>query len=607
MRSRVAVVFAALLVASVVAPAFAVGAVAAQDGGDAANTTNTSEATPTETKTPIPSPTPTPEATDDDDDESSGWTLDELRRDGSHPSDSPASVRFGGDRMLWLIHWPARAFSADVGNPTDNKYKFVGEKPVTDSSVYIRSIRKETGTDDFTVKVVSYKVDEKVVTNDDGSTTRERVPADVRERSVDVSLGRGWSIAEVPLDNVEEDREVLMYVEGQEDDLRWTFRHEPVATSQVAPISTEGDYLYRVATQIFVPAVGMLFLGGFISRRAIKNAGKGPGLGLFSWVLLFALTAFLGYVLGPVESTADLLVTAPTVLAVVIALIATIVFLESYEVRTRKALFVKLNPLEVTAPTATSDGNARADGGQEKALDALFANESTETIVEMPDGTEAVVRDGLFPFLSRALGGCAARLSKSATRKSRVELEGGEHDEMIFVAPDFEGDGDSAIDYTPEGWELVWPEIEDWRDLLQPAAVVTLIGVVAASVWQFEPIFGGVVAVAGFAVWLVRPTEGEAAFRPAQGHTRAAIVTAMMMATNVSNAETLEKAREENIRERARTQKEVEEALDKQDSTIIEEAHSLDVERSVTKDANGNGDLDSADLDALEEVAEGDD
>lgn len=620
MSRRVAVVVAAVLVVSVFAPLAVVGGVAAQDGAEEGNVTDTPASTETPTATATATPTPTPTETESAagsaaPTDSSGWTLDELRRDGQQPSDSPPSVRLGGDRMLWLVHWPARSMWADVGDPTDDSYEFVGERgPVSDSSVYIRSIRKDRGTDDFTVRVVSYRVDERETRADDGSTTTERVPADVRERSVDVSLGTGWSIAEVDLQNTDEDREVLMYVEGAENSLRWTFGHQPVATSQAAPISTEGDYLYRVAVQVFLPAVGFVFAGGFLSRAALRRAGKGPGLGFAGWGMLLGFVAFFGFIFGPIESTADLLVAAPTLFAVVLAIVTVIVILESYEVRTRKVLFVKLDPYNVLSPAASTDGStdgpAATDGGQgEMALDAIFGQESSETVVEMPDGTEAVVRDGPLSFLSRAFAGCAARLPKTATRQSRVELEGGEHDEMIFVSPEFDAnDEDSAIRFTPEGWEVRWPEIEDWRDLLQPAAIVGVIGVATLSVWSFEPVFGALVALAGGAVWLVRPTEGEAAFEPAKGHVRAAIVTAMHMATEVSDAETLEDARETIIRQNATKQKEIEAALDKQDSTIVEEAHSLDVERSFNPDANGSSSESlSEQLDDLEEVSSDDD
>jgi hypothetical protein len=624
---RVAVVFAILVAVSTVAPMLAMGAAVAQDDSTGTATTNETTTTqtplppPNETATateapPEPTETPAPATSEPSTTEtpapagesSSGWSLSELRRDGEQPSGSPASVRFGGDRMLWLIHWPASALWADVGNPQDGSYKFVGSgeptpDPVTDSSVFIRAIRKETGTDDFSVKVVSYRVEEVTTTADDGSTTTERVPADVREKSVDVSLARGWSIAEVKLPNLEEDREILMYVEGQEDTLRWTFSHEPVATSQSAPISTEGDYLLRVGGQVFLPALGLLFGGGFLSRRAIQNAGKGPGLGLGTWALLMGIGAFLAFALGPVNSIADVLVAAPTVMAVFLAAVATIVFLESYEVRSRTVQFVKLDPYNVTSPTATSDAD-----DPEEMLDAMFGEESTETVVEMPDGTEAVVRDGLFAFLSRALGGCAARLSKKATRQARIQLEGDNHDELVFVAPDFEdNDDDSAIRFKAEGWEIVWPEIETWHDALRPAAIAAVIGAVTLSVWQFEPFFGAATAAVGAAVWLVRPTEGDADFKPAKGHLRAAIVTSMLMATDVANAETLEGARKKNIKLRARSQKEVEEELDKQDATIIEESHGRDVERQVTKDVDESDEnLDSEQLDALEEASDDD-
>jgi hypothetical protein len=509
-----------------------------------------------------------------------GWTLEELRRDGRQPSGSPASVRQANESMFWLIHWPARSVWADVGNPNDGEWQYVSGA-VTDNSVYLRTINTD-GDREMDLTIVSYRTETREIETESGSVRQERVPVDIVEKDVTATLGTGWSIAEVPLPDLEEDRQVLIYAESAPDDLRWTISHEPVATSQSVPISTHGDYLWRVGTEVFFPALIGAFIVGVLVRAAIRRAGAGPQWGLTQWAIVLFFGALFGFVFGPVEDTADLLVAAPTLLAVVLVAIFGIVALESWEDRTKNVLFVKPDIEAITSPSG------------KQGLDALVAESDEETIAEMPDGRTAVIRKGIGAFFARVFG-AAAYLREADIMVSSVNLEGSSHDELVFVKPDdydeiaADGDADEenpenlpevrdgeplpdgAIRYRPEGWAFEMPPLDTLEGGIRAFGIAGAIALGSAAVYAALGVWFGIgVGVAATAVWLARPKNGRVKLDPAPGHLRSAIITAMVMSSEIADAETLDEARKENIKLRGQSERDIEQALATQDATLIE-------------------------------------
>jgi PKD repeat protein len=593
--------------------------------------TPTPTATPTPTRTPTPTPTtngtggaagggsrstPTPTAASSSATSPSSnhsYTIQELRRDGRHPADAPPSVRQAEEQMFWLIHWPAKALWADVGNPQDDERQFVGEDgPVTGTSVWLRTINP-SGTDELTLRVVSYQLEEQTRETDNGVTT-ETVIASLEERTVDVELAAGWSIVEIGLPDLDEDRRILIYADEHPDQLRWTFVHEPVATSQSAAISTEGDYLWRLGKDVFFPALFGLLIVGLLVRAAIERAGAGPQWGIGQWAGLMGVTGFVGFMWGPVKSAADLLVWAPTVLALILVAVAGIVALETWEDGAQDILFVQPDVEEVISASG------------KEARDAIVAAGDDELVVDMPDGSTAIVRPGPLKFLARVFGE-AAKVRGADVMKTAVELEGSQHDQLVFVQPEsedvdidseptadedadledeedledapefeeWESDPSSAINYRPEGWDFGSPDLETWDGRFKAAAVgiaITLGGFAVYNALGVWFAIGGAGAAA--AVWLARPIPGAATFQPAPGHLRSAMITAMVMSSDVAEAETLDEARQQNIRLRAQSERDVEAALADQDATLTEallrggtDADAL--ERSVVEGVDVDG------------------
>ncbi|UWG47043.1 hypothetical protein HSRCO_0749 [Halanaeroarchaeum sp. HSR-CO] len=491
------------------------------------------------------------------------YTLEELRRGGTTAPNSPDSVRTLDGRMYWAIHWPADKMLANPGDPNDDDWTFLSSgETVQRNSVYLRTILLDEAAEDVTVKVAYYREGTRQVERANSTVTESYVD-DLVVDSHDLTFQTGWAMQEIDLRRSDEPRKVTMWVEGHEDTLRWTFEHESVATSQTAGINTKGDYLLQASLDFVLPVViGVFLLGGLVAW-ALRRAGKGPGWGYLKWA--FVLTISSALILGTQFSdTTDLLVNAPRILAVLVVAIVAIVMLETYTTNVSHTAFFRPVLGAATSPSG------------EDAVDIIDLEEREEKTVQMPDGSTAVVRDGLIPFLSRIFGG-AARLERSEELKTKLEVTDSPIDEMIWVHPD----ADEILDYEPEGWTLSIPTAEtrsDWIGLaIGGATILAFTQLVSGA-------YGGGVGFLAFlfamGVAVVRPRDGHARVEPAPAHLRSAWAGMLYLNIEAEDADTIEDARDTIVSLQARSEKDVQEALQEQDSTLIEEMFSEDVDRS---------------------------
>ena len=551
--NRTSIATLALVLAIVAAALAGAGAAAAQESG---NETENSTANDTEGNASVPGATVSNTGEE--------YTLEELRRGGSQPSGSPPSVRLANERMFWVIHWPAGSFGADVGDPQDSNWEYLERDGLVDrNSVYLRSIKTEAETEEVTVKVAYYQVGEREVERGNETIT-EQYPTDLVIDSHEVTVSQGWLMEEISLRQSNDQRMVTMWIEGQESDLRWTFRHESVATTQSAGIDTEGDYLYRAGTEFLLPIFIGSFIIGLVCKGAIKRAGVGPQWGYFKWILLLSIATGL-FVASQFRTVADLVTIAPYVAAAFIVGVVGIVILETYTTNLKRAEFVKPEIEDAVSPSG------------EKAVDMQRAESTEEMIVKLENGRTAVVRRGLLPFLSRCFGG-AAVLEGSEKIKTTVDVVDSRVDEKYFVDPS----ADEILEYEPESWTLEVPELEDRDELVRygiAGLVLVAIGATVAS--SLATSWGlGVMALGALAM-LARPTMGHARIKPAPAHMRSAWASAMYLNKEYEEARTIEQARERNVKLQAANERDVEEALEEQDRTLIESMFDPDISRAI--------------------------
>lgn len=495
------------------------------------------------------------------------FTLDELRSDGVTAANAPPSTRMHNDRMYWIIHWPASAILGTPGDPMDDSWLYLGEEggSVDRNTIYLRSINMDQ-TETVTVTIVYYDVEQQVVEEGNATTTEEQA-VNVETKQVRAELQRGWSMAAIPLQKNPDHRYVTMWIEGQEDDLRWTFTHQSVATTQAAGIDTYGDYLTRAGIDFLGPILVGSFLTGVIGRRAIKKAGIGPQWGYTKWLIVLTLgTVAIGF--HQFSSLAEVVVAAPRMLALYVVGVFAIVLIETYTTGVSKAAFFKPELTDATSPSGND------------AYDMVRAKQVEEQTVRMNDGHLAVVRPGLRAFLSRCFGG-AARLENAEQISTKVDLVESPIDEVYFVDPK----ADRVLDYKPESWQISVPDPDSRAEWFRMGSFALLAVMVAFAVYSFagNPLYGTLSLLALATLAVVRPEDGYARIDPAPAHMRSAWASMLYLSIEAEDAETIEQARKENIRLQAKSEKEVDAALQDQDATLIQEMFGNDIERSVKK------------------------
>jgi len=480
------------------------------------------------------------------------YTLAELREDGTH-YEKP-SARIDGGNVYWLTHQPAE-------QPWVSEKQLLEEQTVKSDTLFLNSIRVATEPQEFTVHVVFWSRETRTVRTGENTTTTEPVARNVTEMEQQITLGKGWPTAQLDLPHHQEPTRMTIWIEGLED-ARWTLRHHSVATTSAVAINSEGDYLWRAATEFIFPTIIGAFVVGYLVKRALGRAGVGPMWGYGPWVLL--ITVLTGGVLATLfGSFAEVFVNLPYIVAGYTTLIIGIILLETYEPHVVDATFIQPQP--ELAKSATG----------EQALDARKVRKRKEKVLKSADDGVAVVRSGLRPFLARVFGR-TARIEGIEHLDTEIQVADGEEN-LYVVAPHSE----KVLEYEPEGFE--W-SANPW--LVYAAGAVAGVGV---GVYHSAAmgLFAGAATVAlGALVW-VTATDGFARIQPAPTHLRAAWVTSLYMATEADEATTLQESRQKRVEERAKNERDVEKALEERDTTLVEEMESPE---------SGSGVVDAADM-----------
>ena len=505
----------------------------------------------------------------------SEYTLSELRQDGTSYANSPDSVRLSGSEMYWMIHWPA-GLSGNPGDPTDSYWRYLSPDDVVDrNSVWLRSINTGSAKN-VTVTVATYEIGEREVADRRTNTTRtEQYAKNVTTKNHEVTINRGWVIQEIPLGQSDGREQVTVWVnEGRgtpSDELRWTFEHESVATTEELPFGSWGGLL-RWSMLVFMLPLGV---GGVLSlwgsKRIIDKTGKGIGWGYGVWTMIFGL---IGVLLAFVfwGNLAGLLVDYPWVMVLFVLSFLFVLMLETFEHNTKQIRFEKD---ELTTATTPAD---------DVGVDTINSRETTLTVIDRPDEPMMVASDGPMAFLARLVTGGAAKLRTVDPGHEEADERGETDtwkDPLRCQAAVKEGDVDlrayvhplspKVVDYKPEGWEFSPPALEDRDDY---ASLLTRAGITVAAAYvanQLLPGVGAAVALVLGIGWIgLRPESGYARVWAAPVHYRSARATAFSLAEETDNADTIEAEREKRILSEVSTEKEIMDAVDSRDETLID-------------------------------------
>lgn len=498
------------------------------------------------------------------------YDLTWLQQEGTQ-HEGPDSLRISGSQAYWVIHWPADSIGSNVGDPQDDQWEYLspGER-VDRNSIFLRTINLQEPKD-ITVKVAYYDVEEREVTDHENNvTTTERVAREIRVDDHDITINRGFVIEDIPLRQHDNETQVTMWVEGS-DSLKWTFTHKSVATTQEVPFNGWGGLLKWAFWMFVAPiALGSLVaLGG--AKSIVSITGVGPQWGYARWIFTFGFISALA-VIGNYAGVARILVEHPIAMSAFLLVFIFILMLETFTSWVDKCRFVKTELTPTTTP------------GDEGGVDIISEKEETLTIIDRPDEPKAVASPGLLPFLSRLFGSGAAPLrvvdlenedadhtgevtTENDPLSARVEVEDGRVDHKFYV----HALADGVVDYKPEGWQVDMPDPDtagDW------AMLAGIGGALFVSTWLASNLWGDLGGLAvlgvGIATLTVRTREGYARVWPSDVHFRSARATALHLAKETDEADTIRAEREKRIESEVTNEKDIMDEVDNRDETLID-------------------------------------
>ena len=436
--------------------------------------------------------------------------------------------------------------------------------------------------------VVTYwQTEEREYTNSDDETRTETVLANTTVDQKELELSGAFDSRDLTLRTSDGERYVTMWLvdeRGNEiEGAQWTFRQRTAATTQSASISSWGDLLAFIGKWIAIPQIIGIVSVALMCGAGIRQAKRGPGKGLLFWAIFGGAGLILAVAIGWYY-LANWIVGLPLLIPISLSVVTGIVILETWEENTREVEFWK--PALAFAESPTGD----------VSLEVLKIESATETLADM-GGQTAVVRDGVIRFISRCFGG-AAILEGAADLETRIEVNGDSDapDEMVMVDPR----ADSALDYEPEGWGLSIPSLSEEGAKTRLGLIALLTVVFSGTLaWVFVPPVGAAAFVGVALLLTVRPTAGRASVEPASAHARQAFFTAIYLARELDNADTIEEAQRQLIEKEARSKKDVEREIDERDDRLIKEMFATDVDEAVSSLSPDDEQLEGL-LDALE-------
>lgn len=539
--------------------------------------------------------TPTSESIENSSLDPAELTLAELQQGGTQFEGDDPSLRVDNDVAFTVRHWPADATSRPG---EDDNWKWLRPGALVQrNSIWLGAFTLED-VDDLTLTIVYYQVGEREAGN---STATEQYATNVTVDQYSMSLGPGFpSLEEVNLRQSNEPRQVSMWIEGY--DVRWSFKHHSVATTQTVPFDTWGG-LAQWAVVVFVMPISAGSLGAvWVAKKAVMRAGRGPGYGYVPYLIVSGILAFLA-IFGFYDSTAEVFVKNPMAVSAALVAFVFILVLETLDQHTRRIRFVRDKLRDAKSPSSKTDDFDRQD--------TIGSEEATLTLIDPPNGPLSVASKGIRPFLARLVGGISpvrvinpgenadhrgTTTTDTDPLRCKKEIDGGFVDEEVYVHPE----SPVIVDHKSEGWHFDAPRLDTRGDWLRLAAIAlaTLVGAGMVGWWLIPQAGLGVVFIGIVAVFYT-PYNGYLEVWPAPVHYRQGRASMIYLAEDLDDAETIREEREKRIEESVSKQKEILDEVDNRDSTLLQalfappEDRPDVVDRSGDADSNGRRDDDA--------------
>lgn len=507
---------AGILLVGGTAPAIAT----VQSGANNSTTTTvTTTVTPTATATPTPTPTPTPTtATTTAPASTQEWSppgefsLTELRRDGTHPSNAPPGVRLfpDGSGAVALQRDPVDLFD-------QSQRKFLGSGTLVRSNqliLYSTRFGESLQPTTFTVHLVYWHPATKQVTRD-GSTTTVEYAAGQHSETAKVTLSPGYDRQTVALKpHYDDEWQVTAWLskDGQRvPGAQWRFRHQSIPTTSGVDIDSLGDFLRAVGWFVIVPFGILAPFEWWLAKKAREAAEDvPPGKSAVFWAgLLFVIVVAVAA--GIYVEAAHLLYRFPWALGIAITIPLFPLFLAAGGTNVEKVLLVQEILDDVDEYRGPEEPEEELEGIDVDPADENF--EAGRRYVRLGvvhkarrDGREVLVRpNSLKAFLGRWIGELdAIPVSDVKCRTKNVgdaPWASGGFDEIWELDP--QADPPDAFMYSPPTLKRsapLWPEwdielVEETEGRFHSiVAGMAPLGRAFQKLWPF--------ALAGGVVWV---------------------------------------------------------------------------------------------------------
>ncbi|WP_231183495.1 hypothetical protein [Haladaptatus sp. DYF46] len=500
------------------------------------------------------------------------YGLGELRNGGTHVSGAAPSLRWLGDDAAVYVDREHTNPLRDGGSEDWRVEKLLRSGETVNTNEVRLHYQGPRSADERTYElvVVYWTPGEQEVARN-GTTVTEPAALNQTVERKEVTFASAFDTATVELrGHYERPVRVTMWIADNRNTARWTFTHKSLATAQTVTTQTAGERLWWLVKNYVVWIILFGLVGAAFALWAVKRAGRGPGLGLGTWAFLIGVGGFLA-LLWNYEGVSTLFVQGPKILAAVTVALLTIPWIEGQDDRLQKFLFVR--PVVTDAVSASGDS----------AKDAVYLELAEHTVAELSDGTLSIVKSGPFKFLARVLGGSAPLQGARDMAQTEVRADGTtRHDRVVWIDPNV----DDIVDYSPESLSLQ-----------RPASLVLQLGGVALGLlvvnagWLHVPALKwlGWLGLAFVAVMSLDVRSGHAKIEPASAHQRSAHVTTMLTSKEMDDAATLDDARKETYKERAKSSKDVEDVVELRDDTLIREMLGLDISAGINPDDSDDG------------------
>ncbi|MFC7070575.1 hypothetical protein ACFQL9_13055 [Halobaculum lipolyticum] len=447
------------------------------------------------------------------------YTYEELSATAAHPSGAPPSIRPSGSYGEYAIKYlPTGLFSFEgferyAGRGTTierTSFQFWSKRPYQTASNPIPDKQ-------VTVHTVLWKKGTATV-SENNRTQQVPIATNITETKHSLTLGPGYTTAEIPLPREwDSSYRLTVFVGSESDTARWQFTYNPSKVAKTVPAQSEGTRTLFLAGLFALAglAAGVSLKG---SQRLLRYAGAGPQISLFIWGLLVIPGSFVVFFVLGWDWTVQQLVTAPWLFPVLLGILVGFVSAVLFGDFTFTDLFVRLKlednipnvvPKDTPSRGELSDGPAgrevvdvdaedirtMADGGalpsgtpgrMQAAIDSFEAQLSDPrkrpghqrqagvsqelslgnipgvisadvvpmTMTRYRDGSVGPVRRGLFAFLARAKG-AASRLRTDGNPHNRIEVDKGPYQNLYFVDPQY----DDVLDHESESWRFEFPAL----------------------------------------------------------------------------------------------------------------------------------------------------